>query len=67
VDLISKLFVYEPSKRLSANEAIRHPCFSDVARFHGEGRNDNEKERGNNNGCASRRGKRDEKESSVPL
>lgn len=31
LDLLSKFLVYEPSKRISAKEALRHPFFSDLA------------------------------------
>ncbi|OHT11358.1 CMGC family protein kinase [Tritrichomonas foetus] len=30
LDLLSKIFVYNPNKRLTAEECMRHPCFSDL-------------------------------------
>jgi glycogen synthase kinase 3 beta len=33
VDLLSKIFVYDPSKRPSAKECLRHPCFSELFEF----------------------------------
>jgi serine/threonine protein kinase len=34
VDLLSKMLQYEPSKRISAKEALRHPYFDDLADRH---------------------------------
>jgi hypothetical protein len=30
VDLLSKMLVYQPSKRISAKQALQHPWFDDV-------------------------------------
>jgi len=30
LDLLQKTLVYEPSKRISAKEALRHPYFQDL-------------------------------------
>ena len=33
-DLIEKMLRYEPSERISLNEALRHPFFDTVPPFH---------------------------------
>lgn len=30
IDLLSKLFTYDPSKRLTAREVLQHPFFADI-------------------------------------
>jgi dual-specificity kinase len=31
LDLLKKIFVYEPSKRITAHQALQHPWFKEVA------------------------------------